>query len=50
VQALLGALEVALELYQSGARPQTPSVPLGSQKGEAIAVVVDVCLELLDWL
>ena len=47
-QALLSAREVALELYQSGACPQTPSVPLGAQKGNPIAVVIDVCLELLD--
>jgi len=42
-KALLGALE----LLQSSVTANTPSVQLGSQKRDPVAVVVDLGLQLL---
>jgi len=46
-KALLGALELPLELLQSSVTANTPSVQLGSQKRDPVAVVVDLGLQLL---
>ena len=48
MQALLGALKLALKLLQPGVCAKTPSVQLGSQKGSPIAVIVHLSLQLLN--
>ena len=47
-QALLCPLELPFELLQSSVGAKTPSVQLGSQKRDPVAVVVGVGLQLID--